>query len=79
MTESRAVHASVYQLEDQDTVLASANVLLRRRRTIISLGLLGVAIGLTWGLLSPRLYMSTATFIPQGAAEGSTAAIALKR
>lgn len=77
MTESRAAHASVYQQEDQDSVLASANVLLRRRRTIISLGLLGIAIGLTWGLLSPRLYMSSTTFIPQGAAEGSSAAIAL--
>lgn len=75
MTQHDAASELAYQKEDQDSVLASANVLLRWRRTIITLGLIGVALGLTWGLMSPRLYLSTARFIPQ-AAEGSNNALA---
>lgn len=76
MAQPDAARGPVYQHDDQDSVLASANVLLRWRRPIIALGVLGVIIGLVWGLTSPRLYKSTATFIPQGA-EGSNTALAV--
>lgn len=45
--------------------LSIATVLLRSRRMIVGLGLLGGAIGLTFGLLRTRLYVSGATFVPQ--------------
>src|SRR5687768_9925069 len=76
MTQPDVASEAAYQKADQDSVLASANVLLRWRRTIISLGLFGVVLGLTWGLLTPYRYMSTARFIPQAAGEGANSALA---
>jgi uncharacterized protein involved in exopolysaccharide biosynthesis len=48
------------------SLLGLANVVLRRRRLIISLGVAGVVLGLVLGLTSPRQYSAGATFIPQG-------------
>jgi uncharacterized protein involved in exopolysaccharide biosynthesis len=76
MAEIDAAPAVAYY-DDQDSVLSSANVLLRRRRLIVRLATLGAAIGLTWGLLSPRLYMSSASFIPQQDTDAPSGAAAL--
>jgi uncharacterized protein involved in exopolysaccharide biosynthesis len=65
-----------YSQDDESALLESANTLLRWRRSIVILGVLGAAAGLAWGLTSPRLYKSTATFIPQGS-EASGGAVAL--
>ena len=64
-------------LEDAGlSMLALASILLRWRRTIIALGLFGAAVGLLAGLLSTRMYSSTATFIPEGS-EGASSGFAL--
>ncbi len=47
-------------------LVAIATVLVRWRRLIVALGIIGAALGLTGGLLSTRVYSTTATFIPQG-------------
>jgi len=54
------------------SLLALASILLRWRLTIITLGLFGAAVGLLTGLLSTRVYSSTATFIPQESEGGSS-------
>jgi uncharacterized protein involved in exopolysaccharide biosynthesis len=43
------------------------NILLHYRRVILVVAVLGAVIGLSRGLVSPRVYKSTATFLPQGA------------
>jgi uncharacterized protein involved in exopolysaccharide biosynthesis len=65
-----------YASDDQISVLGLATGLLRHRRAIIGWGLGGALIGLVAALLSTRTYMSTATFIPQGA-ETATSGLAL--
>lgn len=51
--------------EDEISLLVLGSVLLRWRRTIIVMGLLGGIAGLAMGLTSPRMYKSDATFIPE--------------
>jgi uncharacterized protein involved in exopolysaccharide biosynthesis len=75
MTELDAARGPAYYADDENSLLASASVLLRWRRTIVALGLLGAVLGLASGLLSSRVYKSSATFIPQGS-EGSNAGLA---
>ena len=50
---------------DEISILLIAAVLLRWRRTIIALAVLGGIAGVSKGLWSPRLYTSTAVFVPQ--------------
>ena len=76
MTEASTSPAPVVQDDDDVSMLALASTLLRWRRTIAGLGLFGAMVGLASGLLSTRVYMSTATFIPQGA-EGGASGLAL--
>lgn len=55
---------------DDDVAISMLTVgseLLRRRRLIGMLALIGAVIGLVIGLTGPRLYTSSASFIPQGA------------
>jgi uncharacterized protein involved in exopolysaccharide biosynthesis len=62
---------------DQDiSLLAAASVLLRHRRMILTLTMIGLLLGLGLGLLQARLYASSATFIPQGS-EGPSSGLAL--
>lgn len=76
MTEPSAGPAPVLQDDDEISLFAVASVLFRWRRTIIALGLFGTMLGLAAGLLSKRVYMSAATFIPQGS-EGGASGLAL--
>jgi tyrosine-protein kinase Etk/Wzc len=48
------------------TLLGVATLMLRGRRTIAALALAGGVVGATIALLQPRIYTSTATFIPEG-------------
>ncbi len=76
MTEASAGPAPVLQDDDEISVFALASVLFRWRWTIVALGLVGAAVGLAKGLTSTRVYVSAATFIPQGA-EGEASGLAL--
>ena len=65
MTQQSAGPGPAHQGEDEISLLALGSVLLRRRRTIVTLGLLGSAAGLATGLLATRVYKSSAKFLPQ--------------
>lgn len=58
------------------SLLALAAVLLRWRRTIVLLGVVGGIIGLVSGLTSRRVYRSEAVFVPQGAGESPSSGLA---
>lgn len=53
------------RIEEAISLLAVGSALLRYRRMIIVLGLLGGTAGLAAGLLSKRVYSARATFIPE--------------
>lgn len=59
------------------SLFALGGVLLRWRRRIVVLGLSGAALGLAFGLLSDRVYKSSATFVPQGSQMGAESGLAL--
>lgn len=59
--------------DDEISLVAIANVLLRKRRTIAAMVLIGAAVGLIVGMLGTRKYASTATFVPQMANDQSGA------
>jgi uncharacterized protein involved in exopolysaccharide biosynthesis len=65
MSDHRSAPAPILQDSDQVSLLALGSVILRRRWLIIGLTTLGALISLTDALRSPRVYVSTATFIPQ--------------
>lgn len=77
MTEAGPGLEPVHVGDDEISLLALGSVLLRSRQMIVALSLLGTVLGLLAGLLSTRLYVSAATFIPQGAEGGSASALAL--
>jgi uncharacterized protein involved in exopolysaccharide biosynthesis len=73
MTESSASRVSS-EAESEVSLLGLASVVLRWRRLILVLAVLGGLLGLTRGLASTRVYKSTAIFIPQGS-EGSSSGL----
>lgn len=58
-------HKAVGPANDEITLLGIATMLLRGRRRILVLASAGIAIGLGTALLRPRVYVSSATFIPE--------------
>src|SRR5687768_14304504 len=76
MSKTPAGPARVYPEKDEVSLFALASVLLRWRWTIIALGVIGGSIGLAMGLTTTRMYVSAATFIPQGS-EGPQSGLAL--
>lgn len=76
MTEDSAVLAPVSQDDHEVSLLVLGSVLLRWRRTIIALGIVGGAVGLLTGLLTTRVYQSSAKFLPQ-VPEGNASGLAL--
>lgn len=72
MTQPTAGSARVYREGNEISLFALGSVILRWRRRIIALGLFGAMVALAAGLLSPRVYMSAATFIPQGSEVGAS-------
>lgn len=72
MTEPAADLDPAYADHDEISLLALGSVLLSWRRTIIAFGFLGAIVGLAKGLTSTRVYVSTATFIPQGSDAGAS-------
>lgn len=75
MTESR-LRSEPATVEAEISLLPFASLLLRRRRMIVTLSLLGmlVAVAANW---RARNFVSTATFIPQGGDEIGTSAVAM--
>src|SRR2546423_1714772 len=61
----------------EPSLIALVNVLVRRRRLIAALALIGAAIGLTMGVTSTRVYESSATFIPQGSDNTAPSTLAI--
>ena len=47
------------------SLLAVVSVLLRWRRTVVALSLASAVAGVATGLLTTRVYRSSATFLPQ--------------
>jgi uncharacterized protein involved in exopolysaccharide biosynthesis len=63
--------------DDGIPLLTVGTVVLRHRRMIAILTLVGAIAGLSAGLLSRRVYTSTAVFIPQNTENGGTSGLAL--
>jgi uncharacterized protein involved in exopolysaccharide biosynthesis len=63
--------------EDALSLLAVGSALLRYRRTIIVLALLGMGAGLAASLLARRIYSASATFIPEESSGDMTSGLAL--
>jgi uncharacterized protein involved in exopolysaccharide biosynthesis len=76
MTEASAGSATKSLDDDEISLFGLASVLFRWRWTIVALGLGGAALGIAVGLTSTRMYVSSATFIPQGS-EGVNSGLAL--
>ena len=76
MTQPAGSPTAARQDEGDISLFALGSVVIRWRRLVILLALLGGLLGLTKALLSPRVYMSSATFIPQKS-EGSMSGLAL--
>src|SRR5438552_3816542 len=76
MTQESTDPGPVHRGEDEISLLALGSVLLRWRRTIVTLGLIGSAVGLATGLLATRVYKSSAKFLPQ-VSEASSPGLAL--
>lgn len=71
MTQSVPAPDPIYREEAEISLLGLASVVLRWRKPILVLALIGGVLGLASGLSKPRYYVSTAKFIPQGT-EGSS-------
>lgn len=65
-----------HQAGDEMSLWGLGSALLRWRRTIVTLGLIGSAIGVATGLLATRVYTSSAKFLPQ-VSEASSSGLAL--
>lgn len=75
MIESSKPH--MIERDEEISLLALGVVLLRWRRMIVAFGLVGGALGLAVGLLSTRMYVAGATFIPEGSDNGTAGGLAL--
>jgi uncharacterized protein involved in exopolysaccharide biosynthesis len=67
MTEPNVGREPTNSEKGEVSLLALASVLLRWRWTIVAFGLVGGLLGLAMGLLSTRMYKSSATLVPQDA------------
>lgn len=74
MTREDQPHAPTDETEI--SLVALANVLLRRRRLIVAMGFAGGVIGLASGLVSTRVYKAPALFVPQGSESMNTGLLA---
>lgn len=78
MNEPSAGPPAASQPYCEVSLLSVGSVLLRWRRTIIVLTLVGAAAGLARGLLTPRVYACAVKFLPQSSGtEGSLSGLAL--
>jgi uncharacterized protein involved in exopolysaccharide biosynthesis len=71
MTDQRT-HPLPSRTDGEVSLISLAVLVLRRRRLIIVLAILGAVAGLTIGLVLPRTYRSTAVFIPQEQESGAS-------
>lgn len=76
MPEARTTPAPVLQGSDQLSLLALGAVLLRRRWMIAGLAILGAVVSIAVALAAPRVYVASATFIPQASQPASGLSLA---
>lgn len=76
MSDVTAGPASEIQREDEISLLALGSAVLRWRRALIGLAVVGAALGFATELSKPREYVSSATFIPQSS-QGGPSGLAL--
>lgn len=76
MTDSGVVRGIAHEEENEISLFGLGAFFLRWRWMIVIPALLGMILGLAAGLLSTRVFVSSATFIPQGS-EGTSAGFAL--
>jgi uncharacterized protein involved in exopolysaccharide biosynthesis len=77
MTETTHRPVVAYRDDNDFSLLSLGSVLIRRRRTILVAALVGGILGLASSFISPRKYVSTSVFIPQGADAGASSGLAL--
>lgn len=77
MTETSPRPVEIFQDDSDFSLLFFGSVLLRWRRWIAALALVGGLFGIASGLIRSRLYVSTATFIPQGSESGGSSELAI--
>ena len=65
--------SSPQQLPDEPSALTLATELVRRRRVLVGFAAAGLLVGALTGLLSRRVYSSSATFLPQASADQAMA------
>lgn len=75
MTES-STDGAMSRSDDEFSLLELGTTILRWRRSIIVLTVLGAIIGLAFAMLTPRKFRSDATFLPQDADQRSELALA---
>lgn len=76
MTSQLPGRTPLYVEETQISLLAIGSTLLRWRRQIAALAILGGIVGGSLGLLSTRLWKASATVVPQGGSESSGSGLA---
>jgi uncharacterized protein involved in exopolysaccharide biosynthesis len=76
MTEPTGATPATYRDDDRISVFAIASVIVRWRWQVIVMAALGFALGFTYAFSKPRVYMSSATFIPESS-QGGTSSLAL--
>jgi uncharacterized protein involved in exopolysaccharide biosynthesis len=67
MIDSDASPSQPAAIGEELSLLALGSVILRWRRIIVGMAVAGMLIGAARGMLSPRLFVSSARFLPQGA------------
>jgi len=77
MTDAQASPEGASEDRDEVSLLAVGSVLLRWRRTVVSLVVAGGFLGIALGLVRSRAYVSAATFIPQGSDASTVSGLAL--
>jgi uncharacterized protein involved in exopolysaccharide biosynthesis len=75
MTEPTAGSAPTYRDDDKISLFAIATVILRWRWQIVAIAVLGFALGLLNAASKPRVFLSSATFIPE-TSQGGTSGLA---
>jgi tyrosine-protein kinase Etk/Wzc len=76
MIDSDATTSQPSATGEELSLLALGSVVLRWRRIIVGMAVAGMVIGAARGVLSPRLFVSSARFLPQGAENQQTELVA---
>ena len=76
MADVKSARTQVKPADDRLSVIALASVLLRWRRAILALAMIGALVAFAAALLARREYVASATFIPHAPESGAPAGLA---